>query len=306
VGRVWGTLETLSRDPYCCVESLSRIVREVDQRQDVNRGVRWERALVTGASVGIGAAFARELARRGCDLVLVARGSERLEMLANELQSAFGVAVESLAADLTAPETLAVVEARLEADEQPVNVLVNNAGRARRYAPFLELDRDTVVADAYLNALALLRLTHAAAGAMARRGGGTVINVSAGVAFYPLPGAAAYAACKAFVNSLSEALDYELRDTGVRVTAVCPGFTRTGAQERLGIDTTKVPSWLWMQPQQVASAALQATQRRATISSLSTIGGLSAFFGRHLPRRLLLPPLAKGQARILERRERLP
>jgi short-subunit dehydrogenase len=136
---------------------------------------------------------------------------------------------------------------------------------------------------------------------MAGRGGGSVISVSAGVAFYPLPGAAVYGASKAFVNSLSEALAYELRDAGVWVTAVCPGFTRTGAQQRLGLNIDRVPGPLWMEPQQVASAALRAAERGRAVSSLSTIGRLNAFFGRHLPRRLLLPRLARAQLRLVDR-----
>jgi short-subunit dehydrogenase len=259
---------------------------------------RWQRALVTGASEGIGEAFARELAIMGRDLVVVARRKDRLEKLATELASGNGIEVEVLAADLTHPAPLAEVEARLEADERPVDLLVNNAGGASQHRPFLELDRDRLERDAYLNALALLRLTHAAAEAMARRGHGHVINVSAGVAFYPLPGAAAYGASKAFVNSLSEALDYELRGTSVRVTAVCPGFTRTGAQRRLGMNIDRVPRVLWMEPRDVAAAALRAAASGRSLSSLSAIGALNAFMGRHLPHRVLLPRIARAQLRL--------
>lgn len=260
----------------------------------------WKRALVTGASEGIGEAFARELGRRGCDLVLVARRRERLEQLAIELGDAFAIDVEPFAADLTDPHALARVAARLEANDQPVDLLVNNAGGASRHAPFLELDGDTLTKDAYLNTLALLRLTHAGARAMAERGRGSVINVSAGVAFYPLPGAPAYGASKAFVNSLGEALDYELRDTGVQVTTVCPGFTRTRAQQRLGMNVDRVPGLLWMEPEEVAAASVRAAERGRRVSSLSTIGRLNAFFGRHLPRRLLLPRLARAQLQLLD------
>ena len=267
----------------------------------MRRRPSWERALVTGASEGIGHALARELAGRACDLVLVARRRARLEQLATDLSAEFRVEAEPFAADLTDRGALAAVEARLEANERPIDLLVNNAGGASEHAPFLELDRDALAADAYLNALALLRLTHASARAMAIRGGGSILNVSAGVAFYPLPGAAAYGASKAFVNSLSEALDYELRDAGVRVTAVCPGFTRTGAQQRLGMNVDSVPALFWMEPEEVAAGAVHAAERGRTISSLSTIGKLNAFFGRHLPRRVLLPQLARGQVRLVGR-----
>jgi short-subunit dehydrogenase len=268
----------------------------------MGRQAKWERALVTGASEGIGEAFARELAARGTDLVIVARRTERLEKLSAELESAHGVEVSVLAADLTDPAALAAVEARLEARERPVDLLVNNAGGASQHRPFLELDRELLERDAYLNGLALLRLTHAAAQAMATGGGGNVINVSAGIAFYPLPGAAAYGASKAFVNSLSEALDYELRERGVRVTAVCPGFTHTGAQRRLGMNVEWVPRALWTEPGEVAVRSLRAAARSHSVSSLTRIGKLNAFMGRHLPHRLLLPRVARTQLRLIEPR----
>jgi uncharacterized protein len=261
----------------------------------------WQRALVTGASEGIGEAFARELASRGCDLVVVARRADRLERLAAELVLGHGVAVEVLGADLTEPEGVTSVEARLEADQRPVDLLVNNAGGATEIVPFLERSRGSLAQDTNLNALAVLRLTHAAAQAMARRGHGNVINVSAGIAFYPLPGAAVYGAGKAFVNSLGEALDYELRDSGVRVTTVCPGFTRTDSQRRLGMKVDHVPRALWMDPGEVAVAALRAAARGRPVSSLSVVGALNAFFGRHLPHRLWLPRVARAQLRLTGR-----
>jgi short-subunit dehydrogenase len=262
---------------------------------------QWERALVTGASEGIGEAFARELAARGTDLVLVARRRERLESLAAELGSKHESEVEVIAADLTDQASASDVEARLESDERPIDLLVNNAGGASQHRPFLDLDRGLLAHDAYLNALALLRLTHAAAQAMARRGGGNVLNVSAGIAFYPLPGAAWYGASKAFVNSLSEALDYELRERGVHVTAVCPGFTRTRSQQRLGMSIDWIPNALWTEPGEVAAASLRAAARGRPVSSLTKIGALQAFLGRHLPRRLWLPRVARFQLRLVDR-----
>jgi short-subunit dehydrogenase len=262
--------------------------------------LKWQRALVTGASEGIGEAFARNLANRGCDVVLVARRLDPLEQLATELVRS-GIDAEPLAADLTKPRALAAVEARLQSSERPIDLLVNNAGGASRYGPFLELDPKLLTDDAYLNTLTVLRLTRTAAGAMASRGGGSILNVSAGVAFYPLPGAAAYGASKAFVNSLSEALSYELRDSGVTVSAVCPGFTRTGAQRRLGMNVDSIPGPLWTQPSEVASAALRAAERGRAISSPGAIGTINAFLGRHLPRRLFLPQVARAQLRTVGR-----
>jgi short-subunit dehydrogenase len=101
------------------------------------------------------------------------------------------------------------------------------------------------------------------------------------------------------VNSLSEALDYELRDRGVRVTAICPGFTRTGAQRRLGMNVDWVPEALWMEPEEVTVAALEAAARGRPVSSLSKIGALNAFAGRHLPHRVWLPRVARAQHRLI-------
>jgi short-subunit dehydrogenase len=155
-----------------------------------------------------------------------------------------------------------------------------------------------------LNVLALLRLTHSAAVAMSSRGGGHVINVSSGNAFYPTPGAAAYGASKAFVNSLTEAVVHELRGSGVTVTAVCPGFTRTGAQERLGLNSDIVPRFLWHQPDEVAAAILRAAAEGKVVSSLDGSGALAAFAGRYLPRRLLVPLVARASARLASSQRR--
>jgi uncharacterized protein len=254
----------------------------------------WGRALVTGASEGIGEAFARELAARDVELVVVARREDRLRALADELP----VEVEVLAADLVDDDELARVEARLRDGGRPVDLLVNNAGGASQHRPFRDLDHAVLTRDAYLNTLTVLRLTHAAAQAMAARDGGDVINVSAGIGFYPLPGAAAYGASKAFVNSLTEALAYELRGSGVRVSAVCPGFTHTGAQERLGLQADRIPRALWREPEQVARLALRAAERGRPLASPGAVGALNAFMGRHLPRRLLVPRVARAQAKF--------
>jgi short-subunit dehydrogenase len=259
---------------------------------------QWQRALITGASAGIGEAFAEALANNGTDLVLVARRRARLEQLATDLQARHEIAVEALAADLTAAEDLGRVEARLEDGERPIDLLVNNAGSETEHAPFLDRHRDLLDAEAHLNALALLRLTHAAATAMARRGHGNIVNVSAGVAFYPTPGSAAYAASKAFVNSLSVALDYELRPHGVRVTAACPGFTPTEAQARLGLHAEWVPRAFRTEPAYVAAASLRAATKGRRISSLTRAGALVSFLGHHLPRPLWLPGVARAQARL--------
>jgi short-subunit dehydrogenase len=263
-----------------------------------SRQHRWERALVTGASAGIGDAFARTLAAQGTALVLVARRQEPLERLAAELRASDHVEVEALPADLTREPDLERVETRLERDDLPIDLLVNNAGSETEHAAFRERDRDLLIAEVKLNALAVLSLTHAASRAMASRGAGQVINVSAGNAFYPTPGAAAYGASKAFVNSISEALAYELRGSGVSVTAVCPGFTATGAQQRLGLMTDAVPRFLWHEPADVARRALRAAARGKAVATLGASEAIAASAGRHLPHRLLVPLIARATARL--------
>lgn len=264
---------------------------------------RWQRALITGGSAGIGEAFARRLAADGCDLVLVARRGPALERIGAELTSRHGTGVQVMAADLTDPTQVRLVEARLDDDERPIDLLVNNAGSETEHAPFVDRDHELLAAEAYLNAQTLLRLTHAAAAAMVRRGAGNILNVSAGAAFYPVPGSAAYGASKAFVNSLTEALSYELRRTQVRVTAICPGFTRTGAQARLGLRTEIIPDRFWKQPHDVAHVALRAAARGKTVANVGFGNALVAFLGRRLPRRLWLPSVARTQRRLSGKRQ---
>jgi uncharacterized protein len=216
-------------------------------------------ALVTGASAGIGRAFAERLAREAWDLVLVARRRERLDEMAAELGPAHGRRVDVVAADLTTPAGLRLVEERI-AGEPTLELLVNNAGFGTAGA-FAELDRETEEQELRLNVVALTRLSHAALTAFRERGHGTVINVSSLAGFQPAPFNATYAATKAFVNSLTQALHEELRGTGVRVQLLCPGFTRTEFQEVAGVNTDDVPAFAWMTPEAVVDASLAGLRR---------------------------------------------
>ncbi|MEU5877928.1 SDR family oxidoreductase [Spirillospora sp. NPDC047279] len=204
-------------------------------------------ALVTGASSGIGESFARLLAGRGTDLVIVARRADLLDGLARELVERYRVGVEVLAADLTDPVQRGEVEERLRAD--PVELLINNAGYGA-FGPFPELSLDDQLAEVELNVVALMRLTHAALPGMVARGRGGVLNVASMAGFAPSPGSAVYGATKAFVASFSESLHAELAGGGVHVTALCPGFTRT--------DEESEPSLLWLRRADVARAGLDA------------------------------------------------
>jgi short-subunit dehydrogenase len=221
-------------------------------------------ALVTGASSGIGLAFARQLAGSGHDLVVVARDTQRLDGLAKELGERYGTAVEVLSADLTLPEQLAAVEARLADPARPVDLLVNNAGFGNN-GPFVEQDREALDREIRLNVVALTRLAHAALPAMVARRHGGLINVASVAAFQPVPGTAVYGATKAFVLSLSEALHEEVRGTGVQVLALCPGYTKTEFQDRNNYRIRSLPSFAWETPEAVATEALAALRRgRAT------------------------------------------
>ncbi|MFL6238314.1 MAG: SDR family NAD(P)-dependent oxidoreductase [Actinomycetes bacterium] len=217
-------------------------------------------ALVTGASSGIGAAFVRLLAERGHDLVLVARRGDRLEALAKELDAAHGIAVEVLVADLSTSDGLAAVERRLVDDSRPVGLLVNNAGFGTA-GSFADLDVAREEEMVRLNVLALVRLTHAALGGMLARGRGGIINVSSTAGFQPIPGWATYAASKAFVSRFTEAIAGEYASSGVTITALCPGFTRTEFQEKADFGEDNVPKFLWQSPEDVAAAGLDALDR---------------------------------------------
>jgi short-subunit dehydrogenase len=221
------------------------------------------RALITGASAGIGQEFARQLARDGYDLVLVARDAARLDELAKELESERGVQAEVLAADLTKDDQITGVEARIAADP-PVDLVINNAGFGT-FGAFHELPRDGEDREVRLNVLAVLRLSHAAAAAMVPRGTGAIINVSSLAGVQPIPYNATYAATKAFVTNFSEALHEELRGTGVHVEVLCPGFTRTEFQERAGYEPSRVPSFAWSTSEDVVTAALDALKKRRAV-----------------------------------------
>ncbi|HEX5988083.1 MAG TPA: SDR family NAD(P)-dependent oxidoreductase, partial [Nocardioides sp.] len=198
-------------------------------------------ALVTGPTAGIGAAFARQLAERGHDLVLVARDQARLNALADELRSRYGVEAEMLVADLADREQLARVEGRVADPDRPVHVLVNNAGFGHK-RPFLEnsVEDEQRMLDVLVTAV--LRLTHAALGAMVARGDGQIVNVSSIAGYLPR---GTYSAAKAYVTSLSRWADATYRDRGVHVMALLPGFTTTEFHTRMDVSRRSAPSWMW-------------------------------------------------------------
>lgn len=220
------------------------------------------RALITGASSGIGAAFAERLARDNYELIIVARRTGRLEALANVLKSKYQAPVEVLPADLADPHQLRDIERRIMHDSA-LDLLVNNAGFGG-YQPFLNLDPDKADELIRVQVTAVTRLTRAALPNMVARGRGAIINVSSRLAFSgsmtapSLPKRATYAATKAFVNTFTQILHSELAGTGVKVQALCPGVVKTEFHEKMGIDYSRMPAVIIMKPDDVVEASLKA------------------------------------------------
>jgi uncharacterized protein len=222
-------------------------------------------ALVTGATAGYGAAFARALAAEGHDLVLVARDVDRLTAARDALMERYDVEVEVLPADLVTDEGCARVVARLADGSRPIDVLVNNAGIAT-YRRFGSVDIAGEERQLDLNVRAVLRLSHAAVPTMTARGTGEIINVSSVAGLVPRRGNVTYSASKAWVTMFSEALALSLDGTGVRVTAVCPGFAHTEFHERAGVDMSRVPEWMWLDADDVVAEALADARRGKPVS----------------------------------------
>lgn len=219
-------------------------------------------ALITGATAGIGREFARQLAQRKHDLVLVARDVDRLDRVADELRTAYGVQVEVLPADLSDRAQLRTVEERLADPARPVDVLVNNAGYGLK-GRFLhnEVADEEQLFDVLTRAV--LVLSHGAARAMTQRGHGSIINVSSVAGFIA---GGSYSAAKSFTTVFTEGLASELKGTGVTATALCPGFTRTEFHERARLRMDSLPGFLWLEAPYLVSACLDDVDKGRVVS----------------------------------------
>jgi short-subunit dehydrogenase len=256
--------------------------------------------LITGASSGIGAAVARELAARGSNLVLVARRAERLEALSAELSADHGTRVETVCADLTRPG--AGRELAAETDRRGIRVtsLVNNAGFGADGA-FRDQDPDEMERLIALNVTAVVDVSRAFLDRLTEESGGYLVNVASMAAFQPIPGMAVYAASKAFVLNFSEALWWETRESGLRTMVFSPGLTRTEFFD--GIGTEGYPTRTFQTPDQVAVALVRALDRRrsapSTMSRLSNVFAASA--SRLLSRRASVSAtaVAAGSRRLM-------
>ncbi|MDE0669119.1 MAG: SDR family NAD(P)-dependent oxidoreductase [bacterium] len=260
--------------------------------------VRWERALVTGASAGIGKAMVGELARQGTALVLVARNADRLARIAGSLD----VPAEVLAADLTDPAQRATVASRCAAASEPIDLLVNNAG-IWSFGPLAGPSGEVAEEMVALNVAAVVALSRAAAGQMVDNRRGTILNVSSIAGSQPLPYEAVYAASKAFVTCFGQGLHEELRDTGVTVTTVAPGLTRSELHARAGQQRqiSRAPGWLWMEAEQVAHLALRAASRRRIVYTPGLGYRIAASLAEVMPRtvnRRMAAMINRGRAHL--------
>ncbi|THA76198.1 SDR family oxidoreductase [Streptomyces sp. A0592] len=245
--------------------------------------------LITGASAGLGAAFARGFAAKGCDLVLVARDKDRLDDVAGALAREYGTASEVLPADLLEAADLAAVADRLAERARPVDILVNNAGFGLPAPfPYSPVEDEERMLDLLVKVP--LRLTHAALPGLRERRRGAVVNVSSVAGLLPT---GTYGAAKAWVTAFSESLRVDMEPYNVRVLAVVPGFTRTEFQERAGMDVSALRDAVWLEPEAVVEQALKDLALRRPVSITGRRYQAYALAARHLPRAFVARKMAR-------------
>lgn len=243
-------------------------------------------ALITGATAGIGAEFARQLAEEGHSVVLVARDATRLQAKAEELEKRYGIRAEVLAADLADDGGVAAVVARLKDPARPVEILVNNAGMGLLRS-FAENEIAEEKKHLKLHVETAMELSHAALQGMLARQSGRIINVASVAAFLPR---GTYSAAKAWLLSFSRSANMAYAARGVKVTAVCPGFTHTEFHDRMGMDKTVTPRWMWLDVRQVVSEGLADNAKGKAVSIPSKRYKVLTSVSRVLPSRLVAGP----------------
>lgn len=247
-------------------------------------GVNRRLALITGATAGIGKAFAVRLANDGWDLVLVARDAQRLDELCTALTETYSIGAIPLPADLATPSGVESVEAKLR--EGTFELLINSAGLSL-HTPFLKSTPEQELYLLSVNVLAVMRLTHAVLPGMVTRRRGNIINVSSVAGFAATMPGSTYPASKAWVTNFSESVALSVARHGVKVLALCPGFTRSEFHSRAGIDMSKTPNWLWLQAPKVVDDALRDLGKGRTVSVPNWKYKIFVGFMRHTPTRLL-------------------
>ena len=239
-------------------------------------------ALITGATAGIGRAFADQFAGSGYRLVLVARDAQRLDAVADELRKLGAADVETLPADLSTVEGRAAVESRLQDVGHPVDFLVNNAGFGLgKSFTTSSIEEEEMLLEVHVRAT--LRLTHAALPGMIARKRGSVINVASVAAFAPR---GTYSAAKAWIVTFTESVAAEVRGTGVRCMALCPGFTHTEFHQRAQADTADIPGWMWLNADDVVKSALRDLRRGVPVSIPGAQYKVLTAATRYVPRAL--------------------
>jgi short-subunit dehydrogenase len=248
-------------------------------------------ALITGASAGIGATYAEKLAKRGHDLVLVARDAARMETLAGRLRAEHGVTIEVLRADLTVDADIAAVEARLASGE--VSILVNNAGMAMT-GGILDNGPVELTRLISLNVIAPTRLASAAGKAFVAKGAGVIVNIASVLALAPEMFDAVYSGTKAFVLNLSQGMAAQLADKGVHVQAVLPGATRTEIWERSGTDIEAFPPEMVMDVDDLVDAALVGLDKGETVT-IPPLADEGQWEAMQAARRAMAPGLSRRE-----------
>ncbi|MGO4228545.1 SDR family NAD(P)-dependent oxidoreductase [Arthrobacter sp. YAF34] len=243
-------------------------------------------ALVTGGTAGLGAEFARQLAEQGHRVVLVARDAGRLAAAAAELENRYGAATETIAADLTDDAGVAAVVARLTDPARPVEILVNNAGIGLLRS-FEDNDIAAEKKHLKLHVETAMELSHAALQGMLARQSGRIINVASVAAFLPR---GTYSAAKAWLLSFSRWANLAYAARGIKVTAVCRGFTHTEFHDRMGMDKAVAPRWMWLEARQVVSESLADNAKGKAVSIPSRRYKVLTSVSRVLPARLVAGP----------------
>ncbi|MBI2700497.1 short-chain dehydrogenase [Mycobacterium gordonae] len=244
-------------------------------------------ALITGASAGIGAAFARHLAAEGYGVLLVARRAERLEDLAIQLHRQHGVRAEVFAADLTDPAAPTAIFNRATELGLPIDVLINNAGFSAS-AKFSDTPWDSVAGELQLMVTAVTELIHRAIPGMKQRGWGRIINLSSLAAMSPPGEGLLYTGIKSYVLNMSQSLDMELKPHGIHVTALCPGFTHSEFHDVMGTRDAadRLPSFMWQQPDPVVREGWAAVTNGKPVCIPGTVNKLTAAAIRPVPQRI--------------------